>query len=91
MVGVDGKTRLGASRIADRYDSALGGYVLLGLGAAMTALGAVFLIVESLRRRPPLVDERAQPDPAAALPLPRIMPTLSPLPGGGYVGLSLRF
>jgi len=83
--GIDGKTRVGAAREADRYDTDRAGTVVLGVGLGVAALGAVLLIVDAVRRR------RRRPRRASGPHRSRLMPVVAPTRGGWSVGLTARF
>ncbi len=65
--GIDGLTRIGASRRADRYDTDLIGKVSLGVGLGAVAVGSVLLIVDRVRRARQRVGSS----------LPRLVPTVT--------------
>jgi PEGA domain len=79
--GIDGHTRLGAAREADRYDTDRAGTVVLGVGLGVAALGAVLLIVDAVARR------RSRPAPRRT----RLQPVLAPTRDGWSLGLAGRF
>ncbi len=79
--GIDGHTRLGAAREADRYDTDRAGTVVLGVGLGVAALGAVLLIVDAAGRR------QRKPAPRRT----RFGPLVAPTRGGWALGLRGRF
>ncbi len=79
--GLDGRTRLGAARDADRYSTQQAGMVTLGVGLGVAALGAVLLIVDAVKRRRRAPEHTRVP----------VLPLLSPARGGCSVGLRARF